>query len=75
MIIHDNIKTTNIITMPKEKKDDELLTLGEVMNILKISKPTAYRYVSSKKFVTYKIGGGLRISKKSLLEFLKKNKV
>lgn len=55
--------------------EDELLTIEEVMNLLKISRPTAYRYVAEKKFITYKVGGNLRISKKSIMEYLNAHKL
>lgn len=56
-------------------QEDELLTIEELMKLLKISKATAYRYVVQKKFVTYKIGGALRISKQSVSDYLEANKL
>ena len=56
-------------------EEEELLTVNEMMKFLKISRPTAYRYIEAKKFEVYKIGGGLRITKKSILDFLSQNKV
>ena len=56
-------------------EEEELLTVNEMMKFLKISRPTAYRYIDAKKFEVYKIGGGLRITKKSILDFLSQNKV
>jgi excisionase family DNA binding protein len=55
--------------------EGELITIKELMGMLKISLPTAYRYIEQKKFEVYKIGGGLRINKQSVLDFLSRNRV
>ena len=54
---------------------EELITVKELMVMLKISRPTAYRYIEAKKFDVYKVGRSLRIDKQSVLDFLKNNKV
>lgn len=77
MIIIDNLDTLPIKIMNTipQLENDVLMTIEEVMAMLKISKPTAYRYVTAKKFTSYKIGGSLRISKQSILEYLNAHQV
>ncbi len=73
MITDENIDTS--LPSPMNEQSNELLTLEELMKLLKISKATAYRYVKQKKFTTYKIGGALRISKESVFQYLEANKI
>ncbi|QQS59084.1 helix-turn-helix domain-containing protein [Candidatus Peregrinibacteria bacterium] len=56
-------------------KTDELITIKELMDMLKISRPTAYRYIERKIFEVYKIEGTLRIRKQSVLDYLSQHKL
>ena len=55
--------------------EDELLTVDEVAKILKVSKMTVYRYVSTKKLAAYKLEQELRIRRSDLNKYLKNKKV
>ncbi len=50
---------------------DEFLTLKEVTEILKVSRQTVYRWISSGELRSIKIGKLVRIRKKDLEKFLK----
>ena len=45
-------------------------TVKEIQKILEVSTPTAYRIVESGAFRSIKIGGSIRVSKKSFDEWL-----
>ena len=47
-----------------------LLTIDEIIKILKVSKMTIYRYIESGKLKAYKLGKEYRIDKKDLEEYL-----
>lgn len=51
-------------------KDDEIYTSDEVVEKLKISKETLYRYIKSGKLKAKKIGREYRFIGKDLNEFL-----
>jgi excisionase family DNA binding protein len=57
------------------KESEELITIKELMQLLKISRPTAYRYIEKKMFDVYKIEGNIRIRKQSVLDYLSQNKI
>lgn len=60
------------LTMTQEK--DELITVKELMQMLKISRATAYRYIERNIFDVYKFEGNVRISKQSILKYLSNHK-
>lgn len=49
---------------------DDYLTLKEVMDLLRISKSTAYNLVQKNKIPAVQIGGSWRISREGLIKFL-----
>jgi excisionase family DNA binding protein len=51
--------------------NDELLTKPEVLALLKISKATFYRLIKKHDIQVYRVGGKVRVGKKSLQQFLK----
>jgi len=54
---------------------DKMHTIAEVMEILKISRITLYRYIKSKKLSAYKLGREYRIKQEDLQKFLEHAKV
>jgi putative molybdopterin biosynthesis protein len=55
--------------------NDELLTIEEVADRLKISKMTVYRYIKSGKLMAYKLEQELRVKVVDLDSFLDKRKL
>ncbi len=53
----------------------EFLTPNELIELLKISKPTLYRLTDSRTIPFYKIKGAIRFEKKDVLEYLEKNRI
>lgn len=51
--------------------NDGLLTKPEVLALLKISKATFYRLIKRNNIQVYRVGGKVRVGKKSLQQFLK----
>jgi excisionase family DNA binding protein len=49
------------------------LTVGEVANLLQISKPLVYRLVSKRKIGALRFGRVVRIPQKDLDTFIRKN--
>ena len=58
------------VPAPIEKR---AYTVTEIQDILGIGKNTAYALVKSKVFSSVRIGGSIRISKRSFDEWLDKN--
>ena len=52
------------------KFKNRLLTSNEVMDYLKISKPTFFRWVKADILKAKKIGGVIRVEERDLLTFL-----
>ena len=50
---------------------DGVLEVDDVMKVLKISRPTIYRWVARRKLSHYKFDGGLRFSPVHISEFLR----
>ena len=48
----------------------QVFTVFDLMKILKISEPTARRLIKDGKIKSFRVGGQIRISEKSLNEFL-----
>jgi len=48
----------------------EFYTIKEVMKLLRLSRPTIYRYITSKKLKAYKIWWEYRIERIDLEQFL-----
>jgi len=54
--------------------ENDLLTINEVIKILKVSKLTVYRYIKAGKLPAYKVGRDYRIKSSDFGAFLEKNK-
>jgi len=52
---------------------DDYLTLKEVMDLLRISKSTAYSLFQENKIPSVKIGGNWRVSRVELMNYLNKD--
>lgn len=61
--------------MPTKKTPQAFYTLGEVAEILGLSRMTIYRYVKSKKLDAYKFGTHHRVRKNDLESFISQHKV
>ena len=48
----------------------EAITVDELANLLKISKPVAYELANSKDFPSFRIGKTIRIDKKGLCDWM-----
>lgn len=53
---------------------EELLTIKDIMRILKISRAVAYHYVSIGAIPSVRLGRGIRIESAAITEFIKKQK-
>lgn len=49
--------------------EDEILTVKEIMNLLKISRAYAYRLMKSKQFPVMTIGSSLRVPRKPFIDW------
>ena len=53
--------------------ENDILTLEEVAELLKVSTKTLYRLINEKKLKASKLGRSWRITKSSIYEYLEKN--
>jgi len=61
--------------MDKEyQREDEIMTVSEVANYLKISEVTTYKFVQEGKIPGFKIGRHWRVKRSDLAEFIEKQK-
>ncbi len=62
---------------PRLSLDDlpDLLSVGEVAEVLRISRSKVYELVASRQLPAYKPGGRLRIQKKAVREFLRDSRL
>lgn len=67
-MIRDDIKTRRIM---KEK----LLSVNDIIETLKVSKLTIYRYIKAGKLPAYKIGRDYRIKQKDFEKLLENKKI
>lgn len=58
------------VMQPEYIRDKRTYTVDEIQDILGISRPTAYALVKRNLFRSIRIGGQIRISKKSFDEWL-----
>ena len=58
------------VMQPEYIRDKRIYTVDEIQDILGISRPTAYALVKRNLFRSIRIGGQIRISKKSFDEWL-----
>ena len=72
-------KMNNVAVTPAISADSEspfikrTYTVDEIQDILGISRSSAYNFVKQGLFRTVRVGGSIRISKKSFDEWLDKN--
>jgi excisionase family DNA binding protein len=52
--------------------DDEIMTVRELAEYLKIAEKTAYRFVAEGKIPGFKVGSAWRFRKKEIDEWIKK---
>ena len=55
--------------------DDEILTLREVAEYLKVTEKTIYRLLADKRIPAFKVGGSWRFHKSEVVDWTKENKV
>ncbi|MDD3231560.1 MAG: helix-turn-helix domain-containing protein [Oscillospiraceae bacterium] len=55
---------------PENYPEKRTYTVDEIQDILGISRPTAYNLVKQNEFRSIRVGGHIRISKKSFDEWL-----
>lgn len=53
---------------------DEILTLKEVADYLKLAEKTAYRLATEGKFPGFKVGGSWRFKKEDILQWIEEQK-
>jgi len=53
---------------------DEILTLKEVAQYLKLTEKTAYRLAAEGKLPGFKVGGSWRFKKEDILEWIEQQK-
>lgn len=52
-----------------------LLSVDDFAKMLKMSKTTVYRIISSRKIPFYKIGHNIRFAEKDILKYLEDNRI
>ena len=55
-------------------KEDEIMTITEVADYLKISEVTTYKFVQDGKISGFKIGRHWRVKRSDLAQFIEKQK-
>ncbi len=53
-------------TMPSSAADNDIMTIGEVADYLKVTERTIYRLAGAKQIPALKVGGSWRFSKKDI---------
>lgn len=73
-MFEEKIKELNqMLESKQESFDKRTYTVDEIQDILSISKPSAYNLVKQGIFRSVRIGGSIRISKRSFDEWLDQN--
>ena len=70
----NEVTTHEIQELDGQASGKRTFTVDEIQDILGISRTTAYNLVKSKEFHSVRVGGHIRISKKSFDEWLDKIK-
>ena len=68
-----NQHTEQTLAVSSDQFDKRTYTVDEIQDILGISRTSAYNLVKKKAFHSVRIGGSIRISKKSFDEWLDHN--
>lgn len=55
--------------------NDEILTLKEVADYLKLAEKTAYRLAAEGKLPGFKVGGSWRFKREDILQWIEKSKI
>jgi excisionase family DNA binding protein len=58
---------------PKMERNDEVLTLTELMEILKVTRKTLQAYIQKGKIKAFKIGNNWRVTRESLADFIERS--
>lgn len=73
-MFEEKIKELNqMLESKQESFDKRTYTVDEIQDILSISKPSVYNLVKQGIFRSVRIGGSIRISKRSFDEWLDQN--
>lgn len=73
-MFEEKIKELNqMLENKQESFDKRTYTVDEIQDILSISKPSTYNLVKQGLFRSVRIGGSIRISKRSFDEWLDQN--
>ena len=73
-MFEEKIKELNqMLENKQESFDKRTYTVDEIQDILSISKPSSYNLVKQGLFRSVRIGGSIRISKRSFDEWLDQN--
>lgn len=57
-----------------QNQEDEIMTVSEVADYLKVSEVTTYKFVQEGKIPGFKIGRHWRVKRSDLAEFIEKQK-
>jgi excisionase family DNA binding protein len=57
-------------SMPTKSAENEIMTIEEVANYLKVTDRTIYRLAGAKKIPSFKVGGSWRFSKVDIDEWI-----
>jgi len=60
--------------MDKDNIIDEIMTISEVAQYLKISEVTTYKFVQERKILGFKVGRHWRVKRSDLSDFIEKQK-
>lgn len=58
--------------MPNTSSENEILTIPEVSEYLKVTERTIYRLAAAKKIPAFKVGGAWRFSKAEIDQWIKR---
>jgi excisionase family DNA binding protein len=58
-------------TMPPSPPENAIMTIGEVVNYLKVTERTIYRLAGAKQIPAFKVGGSWRFSKADIDTWIK----
>jgi excisionase family DNA binding protein len=58
------------MTMRARKKDEEILTIGQVADFLKVTDRTIYRLAAAREIPAFKVGGSWRFRKADIDDWI-----
>lgn len=71
-LIFSDLLYTCPITSHGGRMADEILTIGEVAELLKINEKTAYKLASAGKIPGFKVGGSWRFQRQEIANWIKR---